>query len=97
MSVMEGGKVFKWGSVKTVCPLCRGRARTVAASEMEFFATVVNRQKSLFVFRKSLILDFTVFLVLALLFPLLQDFMRISSGQVRHLNVSHNGTLCLNW
>ena len=94
---MEGGKVFKLGRVKTICPLCRGRAGTMATSEMEFFVTIVNSQKSLFVFRKNLILDFTVFLVLALLFPLLQDFMRVSSGQVRHLNVSHDGTLCLNW
>ena len=38
---------------KTVCPICRGIARTMTTSQMEFFVTVVNNLKllrSLFTF-----------------------------------------------
>ena len=65
------GYFFKQEVVKTVCPLCRVRARIRTTSKTEFFVIIVTSWKPLTVFRKNLILVATGALVLPLLFPLL--------------------------
>ena len=65
------GKFLNEGRVKNFCPLCRGRARISTTSKREFFVTIINRRKSLTVFRKNFFIDIVGFLVLPLPFPLL--------------------------